>query len=50
MAYIKKFGLKNFRVFQNEQDFDLAPITLLTGLDIPRKVYHLFRGKVYHYS
>mgnify|MGYP000092698862 CR=1 FL=1 len=28
---ITKFGLKNFRVFKEHYDFDLAPIMLLTG-------------------
>lgn len=28
---IKQFGLKNFRVFKEHFDFDLAPITVLTG-------------------
>lgn len=31
MAYIKKIGLENFRLFKDKTVFDLAPITILTG-------------------
>ena len=31
MAYLKKFGIGNFRVFKEYTEFDLAPITVLTG-------------------
>lgn len=31
MAFLHKFGLKNFRVFENQTDFEFAPITVLTG-------------------
>lgn len=31
MAHISKFGLGNFRVFKEFEEFDLAPISILTG-------------------
>lgn len=31
MSHLNKFGLKNFRVFDQEFIFDFAPITILTG-------------------
>jgi len=31
MGYIHKLGLENFKIFSEKQDFDFAPITLLTG-------------------
>ncbi len=31
MFKISKFGLKNFRIFKDYNEFDLAPITVLTG-------------------
>jgi predicted ATPase len=31
MYHIKKFGIGNFRVFKEMQEFTLAPITILTG-------------------
>lgn len=31
MTHLKRFGLKNFRVFKEMTEFDFAPITLLTG-------------------
>lgn len=31
MSNLKSFGLKNFRVFKNQTDFELAPITIVTG-------------------
>ena len=31
MAILKKISLNNFRVFKDKTDFELAPITILTG-------------------
>jgi predicted ATPase len=31
MSNLKSFGLKNFRVFKDQTDFELAPITIVTG-------------------
>lgn len=28
---VKRFGIKNFRVFKEYQEFRLAPLTILTG-------------------
>jgi predicted ATPase len=33
MAYIKTIGLENFRLFKDKTSFDLAPITILTGIN-----------------
>ena len=33
MAYIKTIGLENFRLFKDKTVFDLAPITILTGIN-----------------
>ena len=30
-THLKGIGVENFRVFKDEQYFDFAPITLLTG-------------------
>lgn len=31
--YLQKIGLKNFRLFEEETEFELAPITILTGIN-----------------
>jgi AAA15 family ATPase/GTPase len=36
---IKKIGVKNFRVFKDYAEFEIRPITILTGLNNSEKCF-----------